>query len=44
LSFVKGCVQLSFEKNSKIICYPHYLLASPRDIGVHTSTPNMHSL
>jgi hypothetical protein len=38
LSFVKGCVQLSFEKISKIICYPHDLLASPRKIGVHTST------
>jgi hypothetical protein len=21
-----------------MICYPHYLLASPRNIGVHTST------
>jgi hypothetical protein len=39
LSFVKGCVQLNFEKISKIICYPHDLLASPRKIGVHTSTP-----
>jgi hypothetical protein len=39
LSFVKGCVQLSFEKNSKMICYPQYLLASPRNLGVHTSTP-----
>jgi hypothetical protein len=29
---------LSFEKISKMICYPHYLLASPRNIGVHTST------
>jgi hypothetical protein len=38
LSFVKGCAQLSFEKKSKIICYPHYLLASARNIGVHTST------
>jgi hypothetical protein len=26
------------KKNLKIICYPHYLLASPRNIGVHTST------
>jgi hypothetical protein len=32
LSFVKGCVHLSFEKNSKMICYPHYLLASPKKI------------
>jgi hypothetical protein len=39
LSFVKGCVQLSFEKISKMICNPHYLLASPRNIGVHTGTP-----
>jgi hypothetical protein len=39
LSFVKGCVQLSFEFFSKMICYPHYLLASPRNISVHTSTP-----
>jgi hypothetical protein len=38
LSFVKGCVQLSFEKISNMICYPHYLLASPRNIGMHTST------
>jgi hypothetical protein len=30
---------LSFEKISKMICYPHYLLASPKNIGVHTSTP-----
>jgi hypothetical protein len=30
---------LSFEKNSKMISYPHYLLAFPRNIGVHTSTP-----
>jgi hypothetical protein len=37
LSFVKGCVQLNFEKNSKMICYPHYLLASPRNIVVHNS-------
>jgi hypothetical protein len=37
LSFVKRCVQLSFEIFSKMICYPHYLLASPRNIGVHTS-------
>jgi hypothetical protein len=22
-----------------MICYPRYLLASPRNIGVHTSTP-----
>jgi hypothetical protein len=36
LSFGKGCVQLSFF--SKMICYPHYLLASPRNIGVQTST------
>jgi hypothetical protein len=33
LSFVKGCVQLSFEKKIK-----NDLLASPRNIGVHTST------
>jgi hypothetical protein len=39
LSFVKGSVQLGFEFFSKMICYPHYLLASPRNIGVHTSTP-----
>jgi hypothetical protein len=39
LSFVKGCVQLSFDFFSKMICYPHYLLASPRNIGAHTSTP-----
>jgi hypothetical protein len=38
LSFVKGYIQLSFEKNSKMICYPYYLLASPRNIGMHTST------
>jgi hypothetical protein len=30
---------LSFEKISKMICYPHYLLASPRNIVTHTSTP-----
>jgi hypothetical protein len=29
---------LSFEKKSKMICYPHYLLASPKNIGVHNST------
>jgi hypothetical protein len=29
---------LSFEFFSKMICYPHYLLASLRNIGVHTST------
>jgi hypothetical protein len=39
LSFVKGCVHLSFEIFSKMICYPHYLLASPKHIGVHNSTP-----
>jgi hypothetical protein len=39
LSFVVGCVQLSFLKNSKMNCYPHYLLASSRNINVHTSTP-----
>jgi hypothetical protein len=38
LRFVKGCVQLSFEKISKMICYQHYLLASTRNIGVHNST------
>jgi hypothetical protein len=38
LCFVKGCVQLCFNFFSKIICYPHYLLASPRNIGVHTFT------
>jgi hypothetical protein len=30
LSFVKGCVHLSFNFFSKMICYPHYLLASPK--------------
>jgi hypothetical protein len=41
LSFIKGCVHLNFLKNSKMICYPekNYLLASPRNIGVHTSNP-----
>jgi hypothetical protein len=39
LSFAKGCVQLSFEFFSKMIFYPHYLLASSRNIGMHTSTP-----
>jgi hypothetical protein len=40
MSFVKGCVHLSFEFFSKMICYPHYLLASPqKNIGVHNSTP-----
>jgi hypothetical protein len=39
LSFVKGCVHLSFEFFSKMICYPHYSLASPINIGMHTSTP-----
>jgi hypothetical protein len=29
---------LSFEKKSKMICYPHYLLASPKNISVYTST------
>jgi hypothetical protein len=43
LSLVKGCVHLSFEKISKIICYPHYLLASPKNIGVHNSTPEYES-
>jgi hypothetical protein len=38
LSFVKGCDHLSFEFFLKIICYPHYLLASPKNIGVHNST------
>jgi hypothetical protein len=28
----------SFEKISKMICDPHYLLASPINIAVHTST------
>jgi hypothetical protein len=39
LSLVKGCVHLSFEFFSKMICYPHYLLASPNNISVHNSTP-----
>jgi hypothetical protein len=39
LSFVNGCAQLSFEKISKMICYPHYLLGSPKNTRVHTSTP-----
>jgi hypothetical protein len=40
LSFVKGCVHLSFEFFSKMICYPKFfLLASPKNIGVHNSTP-----
>jgi hypothetical protein len=39
LSFVKGCVQLILEIFSKMICYPYDLLASPRKIGMHTSTP-----
>jgi hypothetical protein len=39
LSFVKGCVQWSCEKISKIISYPDYFLASPKNIAVHTSTP-----
>jgi hypothetical protein len=39
LSFVKGCAHLRFEKKSKMICYPHYLLASPKNIGMHNSTP-----
>jgi hypothetical protein len=39
LSFVKGYVQLSFEKMTKMIFYPHYLLASPRNNGVHNSIP-----
>jgi hypothetical protein len=40
LSFVKGCVYLSFENFSKMICCPHYFLASPKkNIGVHNSTP-----
>jgi hypothetical protein len=39
LSFVKGFVHLSFEFFSKTICYPHYLLASPKNIAVHNSTP-----
>jgi hypothetical protein len=30
LRFVKGCVHLSFEIFLKMICYPHYLLASPK--------------
>jgi hypothetical protein len=42
LSFVKGCVNLSFEKKSKMICYPHYLLASPKNISVITPLQNMH--
>jgi hypothetical protein len=39
LSFVKGYVHLSVDFFSKMICYPHYLLASPKNIGVHNSTP-----
>jgi hypothetical protein len=40
LIFVKGCVYLSFEKKKlKTICYPHYLLASPKNIGEHNSIP-----
>jgi hypothetical protein len=39
LSYIKGCVHLSFEFFLKMICYPHYLLASPKNIGVHNSTP-----
>jgi hypothetical protein len=39
LSFVKDCVHLSFEFFSKMICYRYYLLASPKNIGVHNSTP-----
>jgi hypothetical protein len=38
LSFVKGCVHLSFDFFSKMISYPHNLLASPKNIGVHNST------
>jgi hypothetical protein len=34
LSFVKECVQLSFKKKFK-----NNLLPSPRNIGVHTTTP-----
>jgi hypothetical protein len=42
LSFVKGSVHLSFEKKSKMICYTHYLLASPKKILVCiTSIRNM---
>jgi hypothetical protein len=39
LSFVKGCVHLSFDFFSKMICYSetNYLLTSPRNIGVHNS-------
>jgi hypothetical protein len=40
LSFVKGCVHVSFEIISKMICYlEFFLLASPKNIGVHTSIP-----
>jgi hypothetical protein len=42
LSFVKGCVYLSFEKISIMICYQKNLLASPKNIGVHTSTLEYH--
>jgi hypothetical protein len=38
LSLVMGCAHLSFEKNSKMICYTHYLLASPENISMHNST------
>jgi hypothetical protein len=35
----KRCVHLSFEIFSKMICYPEFfLLASPKKIGMHTST------
>jgi hypothetical protein len=30
---------LSFEKKSNMIFYPHSMLASPRNIGMHTCTP-----
>jgi hypothetical protein len=39
LSFIKGCVHLSFDFFFKMICYPHYLLASPKNICMHNSTP-----
>jgi hypothetical protein len=39
LSFVKGCVHLSFKFLLKMITYPKkILLASPKNIGMHTST------
>jgi hypothetical protein len=41
LSFFKGCVHLSFKTFFKndLLSRKNYLLASPRNIGVHTFTP-----